>query len=556
MTKNKILVDETPTTTTTFYNPFEPLMGYFKSPIAWLYVVLLIALLILKNINGMGKKNVLANARFARASEIRKGAKKGERQIIEGKANRAALQLEHLTLPDLQPAFAIFGRSRGGKTRSIGHPAVMNAIDQGWTNLVLTVKGDMFRFHAAYALAMGYEVYVYAPGTKYSDGFNFLKLMEDENDAKTAEEIARVFDANFGKPGEKKDSFFSPQGVAALRLMFMLAKSSPYKDLLSAWKFLSLPNIAERLEAASRHGGLSTWLEEAATAIRSLADIGETVGGILATAMTHFQRIVDRSILPCLLNDTIPTELSGKQIVFFQIDENAVSATAPLVAAAIHMLVTRNANAKICRQNTLGLFLEEFDSIVFPDIKTYITRFAEYGMVTMISTQSEAQVEEIYGNKMTKSILSSCGTKIYFNVAHPETAANISRALGKKQIEYKTESVTRGKGTTRNTNEHIQAVPLVHDREINEQDVGECIIMGSSGFNYRPYKTKIKIDKRNDDQWEKNEQIWFEKIQPHREKQIAAITEDLEIAIINRKEIAEATLLTNSEWKLVTSNAA
>ncbi len=229
-------------------SPLDPLIAPLFTPMGMGYAALFVFLIILKNFHG-GQENILADGRFANGKEIRQGEALGRQQIARGIPNKAALKLDRLILPDLQPAIAIVGRSRGGKTRSIIDPGIKSAIEQGWTNLVLDVKGNLMQKHAAYAYAHGYDVYCYAPGFAYSDGLNFLKFMNDETDAKKAEEIATVLEANFGEPGARKDNFFSPQGVALLKLVFMLAKASPFPDLLSAWKFLSLPNLPGRLEA-------------------------------------------------------------------------------------------------------------------------------------------------------------------------------------------------------------------------------------------------------------------------------------------------------------------
>ena len=536
-------------------NYLEPLLRPFLNPIVLSSLAVLILLLILKN--SQRNEPVLAKARFATANEIRNGERRGLKQIAEKLPDKAAFKLENLVLSDIQPAIALVGKSGCGKTRSICDPAIKNGIDQGWTNFVFDVKGEFISKHAAYALSKGYEVYIYAPGFAYSDGLNFLNFMKDENDAKTAEEIARILEANFGKPGERKDGFFSPQGVALLRLVFMMAKASPFGDLLSAWKFLSLPDLAKRLKAAHNYDhfeslGFSIWIKEAASALRSMAGSEQTVEGIVGTAMTNFQRMVDPSIVPCLMNHTIPLDLTGKQIVFFQLDEDAKSATAPLVATAIHMLVTRNLNAKVKRTKPLGLFLDEFDSIALPDVKDYITKMRSYGLAAILSYQSDSQVVHRYSRAYADSILSSCGIKIYFNTGHSETAQKLSNSLGNKQVNYQTESRSYGGKTTRNISEHIQQVPLITAREINEQEQGEAVIAYAPGFKYHPHKTKIKLEPKNDILWKKEcHEIWFSEIKPYRKSKIKAITGDINTALIDREVLSEAMIPSSEEQKIM-----
>ena len=532
-------------------SPLDPLLAPLLTPAGIGFTTLFVFLLILKNFQG-DRKNVLADGRFATGGEIRRGEKLGRQQIREAFPHKAALKLDRLVLPDLQPAVAVVGRSRGGKTRSFIDPGIKNALEQGWTNLVLDVKGNLMKKHAPYALALGYEVYVYAPGFAHSDGLNFLKFMQDDSDAKAAEEIATVLEANFGEPGARKDNFFSPQGVALLKLVFMLAKSSSFPDLLSAWKFLSLPNLAGRLEAAHLYDqfgcadGIGSWIGEAAVALRSVAHAEETSVGIVGSAVTNFQRMMDRSIVPCLTNHTIPLDLKGKQIVFFQIDEQNEAATAPLVATALHMLVKRNLNAKVDRSNTMGLWLDEFDSVGLPDIKNWINRFAEYGMVAALSYQSDSQVKLRYTRDYADSILSSCGTKIYFNTNHPETADKFSHSLGNKEVSYDSESRSYGQNSSRSVSEHRQKVALISGAEINRFAPGECVVL-SPGFKYRPHKTKIPIDKKNDRLWSKCEQLWFDKVLPHRLEQFSTTKEDPDTALTDRQIIAESILPTKEE---------
>ncbi|MEO1669247.1 MAG: type IV secretory system conjugative DNA transfer family protein [Cyanobacteria bacterium J06631_2] len=529
-------------------NPLDPLLKPLLSPTGIGFGVLFMLLLVAKNFQG--RSTVLSDGRFVSGREIAQAEKLGRKQIAEGVHNKAALKLDRIILPDLQPAISIVGRSRGGKTRSVIDPGIKSSIEQGWTNLVLDVKGNLMRKHAAFAYANGYDVYRYAPGQD-SDGLNFLKFMENGADAMSAEQIATTLEANFGEPGAKKDNFFSPQGVALLKLVFMLAKSSPFPDLLSAWKFLSLPDLAGRLEAAHQfeqfrdieHGN---WIAEAAVALRSVGKSQDTVSGIVGSAVTNFQRMVDRSILPCLINHSIPLDLPGKQIVFFQIDEQNEAATAPLVATALSMLVNRNLNANVRRKNTLGLWLDEFDSLSLPDIKNWVNRSGEYGLVASLSYQSDSQVKLRYSRDYLDAVISSCGTKVVFNTGHPETADKLSHLIGKKEITYQSESRSYGVSQTRNTSEHKQTVPLIEGSEINRFAPGECVIL-SPGYQFRPRKLKIPIDKKNDRLWKRSENIWDNQILPHRLEQAEARTEDPEISLVNRQIIAESTLPTAAE---------
>jgi type IV secretion system protein VirD4 len=542
------------TTTTTNQQPnlFAPLLAPLSSPPFQGCLALFVLVLLLSAFTK--RRPQLSDGRFATRAEVRKGRERGLRQIARQTPNEAALAFGHLVLSDLQPAVSVVGRSRAGKTRSFFDPGIKSAIDQEWTCLVLDVKGTLMQKHAAYAHAKGYDIYVYAPGFPYSDGFNLLDFMKDSSDAKAAQELATVLNLNFQEPGAQPDPFFGPQGISLLKTVFMLAKHSPYPDLLSAWKLLSLENLAKRLTAAKQYGlfgsagELGIWTGEAAVGLRSVAHAEETSDGIVGSAVTHFQSLVDRSILPCLLKSTIPLDLPGKQIVFFQIDEQNEAATSPLVAAAIHMLVKRNLNATVRRERTMALWLDEFTSTRFPDIEAWINRFAEYGMVCVLGYQSDAQVRRRYSRDYAESIVSSCGTKIVFNTGHPETGEKFSSALGYKDVWYQSQSQSYGKTNQRSSTDQVHKVPLISGPAINRMKQGECVIL-TPGFDYRPHKLQVPIKRRDNKLWKRCSQLWKEEICPTLIEQTEQRLEEvsMEVELGDREVIAQSMLPTTNE---------
>lgn len=198
----------------------------------------------------------------------------------------------------------------------------------------------------------------------------------------------------------------------------------------------------------------------------------------------------------------------------------------------------------------MGLWLDEFDSISLPDIKNWINRFAEYGMVATLSYQSNSQVKLRYSRDYADSVLSSCGTKIFFNTGHPETADKFSQSMGSKEVSYQSESRSYGKNNNRSLTEHKQKAPLITGAAINRFGTGECVIL-SPGYQYRPHKLKVRIDKKNDRLWDKSSSIWQDKILPDRLKEKGNVSEEIETSLINRQVVAEATLPTATELKAV-----
>ena len=543
---------------------FAPVIAPLANPLFIGYFGLLVLLFVLSAFTNQNKPKV-HNGRFANRQEIKAARKEGLKQIALQVPKEPALELDTLVLPSLAPAVAVIGGSGSGKTRTFFDPGVKSAIDQGWSNLIFDVKGNMMKKHAAYAHAMGYDVYVFAPGQDYSDGINFLDFMEDETDAKVAYELAKVINENLREPGAgSTDEFFGSQGIGLLKTMFMLAKSSTFPDLFTAWKFLSLDNLAERLQAAEEYGlfkatgndfgiaKINTWIGEAALPLRSVSPAEETSVGIVGTATTQFQKLVDKSLMPCLLKSTIPLDLTGKQIVFFQMDEEAQAVTAPLVAAAMNMLIYRNLNGKVERKNTLGVWLDELSSFKFPDLESLINRSREYGGMFALGYQSNPQLQLKYKKGYLESILASCSTKLVFRTGDPDTSAKFSASYGNTDVIYTTESRTYGKNAQRTVTQHVQKVPLVPADEFNHKmGRGEAVVT-NSGFKGYPCKKKIRILWRNDWLWFKCSRIWKKEIRPILIEQAQQRFKgtSLEAEKSNREVVANAILPTRQKLKV------
>ena len=541
---------------------FAPIVAPLNNPLFIGYFLLLVFLAGLSAFTGTNKPKVY-DGRFATRQEVKAAKEEGLKQIARQIPKEPALELDSLVLSQLAPAVAVIGGAGSGKTRTYFDPGLKNGLDQGWTHLVFDVKGSQMKKHAAYAHAMGYDVYVFAPGFPYSDGINFLDFMENETDAKAAYELANVFQENFKDPESgQSDDFFGSQGIALLKTVFMLAKSSPFPDLFTAWKFLSLDNLAERLQAAHEYGlfnsmgndldvaSINTWIGEAALPLRSVSHAEETSVGIVGTATTHFQKLVDRSIMPCLLKSTIPLDLPGKQIVFFQMDEKAQSVTAPLVAAAMNMFIYRNLNGTVRRQNTLAVWLDELTSFKFPDLEALINRGREYGGLFSLGYQSNPQVTLKYNKEYLDAILASCATQFVFRTGDPNTAEKFSSKYGDTQEIFTTESRTYGKNAQRTVTQHLQKVRLVTANKIENFRRGEAIVT-NPGFGGYPYKKKIRIRWRNDWLWFKCSRIWKKEIKAILIEQAQQRFKgtSMEAEKVHREEIAESILPSAEELK-------
>ncbi|MDZ4877782.1 MAG: hypothetical protein CLLPBCKN_007217 [Chroococcidiopsis cubana SAG 39.79] len=470
-------------------------------------------------------------------------------------------------VPDAQRGIVVLGSPGTGKTGSAIDPMIRSAIDESMSMLIYDVKGDHMRRHVAYAIEAGYEVYIFAPGFPYSGTINPLDFLQDGGDSASANEIATIINRNSKLASSKgQDDFFGPQGDQLLETVLMLAKASPYPDMLTAWKILSLPKLAKRLQLASGEHNLDLWAEVSATSLLSVADAERTVSGIVGTATITFSRFVKRDFLPSLIGKTtIPLRLDGKQIIFFQIDEKREAATAPLVASLLHMIVKHNMNNQTPRQTPMALFMDEFPSLWVPDLVNWINRFRSYGLVTVLGYQFQSQLKKTYGQDDADSIVAACATKFVFNPNHEPTAASWSKYVGKKEVVIKPRSKTHGKQHSTSQSEQYHQIDLMTADEINKMREREGLFISpgyeGGGAGSVPWHVK-KFVLPEDDllAQEQSTKLWDTKVRDRlveRAKKTQLHLEDfqLRIELLQRGAIADWQLPPPEEAEAVASAA-
>ncbi len=453
-------------------------------------------------------------------------------------------------IPSAERGISICGSPGSGKTFSAVDPAIRSAIDQELSIILYDVKGEQMKRHAAYAAAQGYQVYVFAPGEPYSGCINLLDFLTDEGDSTMAREIANVINRNARAHSSKPDEFFGPAGDQLIELVLMLAKGSIHPDLLMAWKILSLPKLAKRLVSASSMYSLDLWAEVSATSIMSVAEAERTVSGIVGTAVITFSQFVKRDFLPSIVGETtIPLKLDGKQLLIFQTDEKRESVATPLVAAVLHTMVKNNMNNQTKRHRPLALFIDEFPSIYLPDLESWINRFREYGLVTVLGYQNQSQLKKKYGEHDADSIIAACSTKLIFNPSHETTAAQWSRYLGEKEERIHTRSRSHGKHYSHSRSEQYHRIPLFSGDSINTMKEGECILLntayrgrGRAGVPW--HIEQVKIPKQDILAQEKSTDLWETKVRSRLEtrakkSQLNLDEQQLLAELLQRAEIAD-----------------
>lgn len=479
--------------------------GDFSFLAAPLLVVAVLAFLMKR-----GGKTVIPDdmpqARFATKKEIRKGNAIARKQIAVGKLTETAFELtpeSGIKFAFSNPGGIVVGKAGTGKSDNGMIPLLISAIDQEHTIFVTDVEGELVAATAAYAKKKGYDIRVYAPGVEergpfgklaqFTGTFNFLDVMRHENDKAKALEITRGLNANTQEDHAKRHAYFGAQSDALLETALMLAKGSEYPDMLMVWAIITLPDLAERLDAAAKSGRfddeLSYFAKQSSAGLRAVAGKGKGGGdspsaSIQSSAFNSFSKFIDPAVALSLLPspNPIPLEHKGKSIVYVRIDRSQLKATGPLGATGLHLWLNHNLDPQRHRDRPLTLISDEANCFIFPDLGP-LTRLArKKGGIFWLGYQQDSGMEEAYGVKLWKSIRGNLGGKMYFNTGEPDFHELVSKSLGKKTIITKTASTSHtSKDTTQGISDQFKEVPLVPESTLSGLTrAGHCVVVSGA----------------------------------------------------------------------------
>ncbi len=490
-------------------------------------------------------KNRLATSRWAGPKEKSAARKKAHQQVNDRRANAVSLfiaspKLEyqpiarskpnHATptktgqkvvkishdknitwLPDAQRGLAVLGGPGSGKTHSVIDPALRSVIDQGFSLILYDFKyPTQSERIAGVAAKAGYQVRVFAPGFPESDICNPLDFIRDVDDVDMARQIAIVLNRNF-KPGTQsvEDPFFTNSGDQLIQAILLLAKSTPYPDIVTCAKALG----ADALPARIKNAKLPTWIETSFGQLISMADSEKTVASVISTAAILFSRFMSPSILSVFCGkSTIPLDMEGKQLLILGMDRERRDVVAPLLATVMHMIITRNVTAKR-RKDPLVVSLDELPTLFLPNLVQWLNENREDVLSCILGFQNMVQLEKAYGREIARAIFGGCGTKAIFNPQENESARAFSDYLGDEHLEYKTKSRSTGGGKTNTSiSQQEKTRKLCAPEEFLRFPTGTCILI-NPGYSTKketavPLRLAIKIPKADLKRMDDSQRHW------------------------------------------------
>ncbi|HEY9828004.1 MAG TPA: type IV secretion system DNA-binding domain-containing protein [Stenomitos sp.] len=461
-------------------------------------------LVIVAQLGNLSKKPRLASGHWGTHKEVRTAQRKAHQQIAGRKRNSVALYVgvknpkykvpnrNRRYIPDVQRGVGVVGGPGSGKTFSMIDPMLRSAVEQGLPIILYDFKyPTQCSRIAAYAKMLGYRIDIFAPGFPESQVCNPLDFLRDETDAETARQIAAVLNKNFKLANAgPEDPFFGPAGDQLTEGVFVLAKASPYPDLITCQTILDLDQLGHRIEAAD----LNPWVKKSFGQFLSVKGSEKTAASIQGTANNNFNRFTKPGLIGAFAGATsLPLDLSGRQMLIIGLDRERRDVVGPLAATILHMIVNRNVSKK--RHDPLIVGLDELPTLYLPSLVNWLNENREDGFCGILGFQNMTQLEKAYGKEVARAIITGCSTKAIFNPGEPESARVFSEILGEEEIRYKQKSRSRGKGGgSTSISDQDRTRKLFEPAQFLKLPTGRCILISPGFANKRKKEANIPLN--------------------------------------------------------------
>ena len=470
---------------------------------------------------GANRKNRLATARFAGDREQQVARRKALRQIAARKHNVVAFKIYNsFYLPDAQRGIAVSGGAGSGKTASIVLPIAQSAIEQNFPMLAYDFKYTELRDSLVSvilpsAVKAGYKVHVFAPGMQESEICNPLDFLLDDMDGMAARQLASVMHKCMRS--EHKDAgddpFFSIAGDLLIQAVLLLAKQTKFPDMMMCQVILTLTDLPKRIQASN----LSKLTKNTFSQYLSVAGSEKTADSIRGTAQNLFVPFTTPGMANAFCGKTtLPLTLKDKTLVVVGMDKSVKTALAPFLTGIMQMILDRNVAA--AREDPFIFLLDEAPTVGI-DLATAFATQRSAGAITVMGYQDFGQLEQRYGDSLSRTILSNCATKAWFNPQELKTAQWCSDYLGEEELNLKQKSKGQsgGKSST-NTTENDRTRKLYSPDQFLRLSPGKCVLINPAIAGQDevsiPITQKIKIPPVIEAEQEWARTVWNKKIKP------------------------------------------
>ncbi len=330
----------------------------------------------------------------------------------------------------------VIGSPGQGKSRGFVIPTMMSF--KG-SQMVLDMSGELFEETSGYLKDQGYEIFLLAPGSRFTDGYNPLDLISADPSQRITD-LQKLTQMLLPERLRSDSSDFWEESARILltaMLGFVLECPDTRKSLSELYRILN--SMSDEREAIIQllDNYEAVLSDQTRMQLTKFAGRHEKLGEGIAAEIVAKLNFLQNPLVEALTSiTTIPIDTIRKRklVIFIQADWNAMQIYERLISMFIQQMADKLVQLGPLRngEHEVLMMLDEFGNGGRIDtVLTLAPLIRKNGVRFVFILQDGAQLERLYQRSGQKILMGASTIKLFMNFQNQEDAAAVSAAAGR-----------------------------------------------------------------------------------------------------------------------------
>ncbi|MBY5412823.1 type IV secretory system conjugative DNA transfer family protein [Rhizobium leguminosarum] len=330
----------------------------------------------------------------------------------------------------------VIGSPGQGKSRGFVIPTMMSF--QG-SQVVLDMSGELFEETSGYLKDKGYEIFLLAPGSKLTDGYNPLDLISADPNQRITD-LQKLTQMLLPERLRSDSSDFWEESARILltaMLGFVLECPDTRKALSELYRILNSMSDERKAIIQLLENYEAVLSDQTRMQLTKFAGRHEKLGEGIAAEIVAKLNFLQNPLVEALTSiTTIPIDSirKRKMVIFVQADWNAIQIYERLISMFIQQMADKLVQMGPLRngEHEVLMMLDEFGNGGRIDtVLTLAPLIRKNGVRFVFILQDGAQLERLYQRSGQKILMGASTIKLFMNFQNQEDATAVSMAAGR-----------------------------------------------------------------------------------------------------------------------------
>ncbi|WP_412065934.1 type IV secretory system conjugative DNA transfer family protein [Rhizobium sp. SYY.PMSO] len=330
----------------------------------------------------------------------------------------------------------LIGSPGQGKSRAFAIPTMMSF--QG-SQVVLDMSGELYKQTSGYLKRKGYETFLLAPGSRFTDGYNPLDLISTDPYERITD-LQKMTQMLLPERLRSDSSDFWEESARILftaMLGFVLECPDTRKSLSELYRILNSMSDERKAIIQLLENYEPVLSDQTRMQLTKFAGRHEKLGEGIAAEIVAKLNFLQNPLVEALTSiTTIPIDAIRKRklVIYVQADWNAMQIYERLISMFIQQMADKLVQMGELRngEHEVLMMLDEFGNGGRIDtVLTLAPLIRKNGVRFVFILQDGAQLERLYQRSGQKILMGASTIKLFMNFQNQDDATAVSLAAGK-----------------------------------------------------------------------------------------------------------------------------